>query len=236
MAAALEVEVVGRDSLPTTLSNSLTPKQKLFIKHYLELLVSGGEKRSYGTEAARLAGYQGNDVTLASVAYENLNKPQIRAELTRIFNPIADAQEVLARLTKYSRSSIADVLDGSGEFDIDFAKANHSDDIIKKLKIKRRIIPVKDGEPEIEITHELEIHDAKDATIQLAKVHKLLTDKVEIEDKTQQNGDSVQAYKVLAKQMRPHEPLPSDEEIKVLLTQAFKRAGVEDVKELNTIG
>jgi phage terminase small subunit len=172
--AALECEIVP--SVPVaalTLSDSLTLKQKSFIHHYIET--------RNGRLAAELAGYSGNEATLRAMASETLAKPNVRAELLRILNPIADAEEVLARLTKYSRSSIADVLDGSGEFDIDYAKANHSDDLIKKLKIKRRIIPVKDGEPETEITHEIELHDAKDATIQLAKVHQLLTDKQQTE-------------------------------------------------------
>lgn len=222
--AALEVEVVGRDSLPTTLSNSLTPKQKLFIKFYLQT--------SNGTESARLAGYAGNDVTLGAVASENLRKPLIRSELTRIFNPIADAEEVLARLTKYSRSSIADVLDGSGAFDIDYAKANHSDDLIKKLKIKRRIIPVKDGEPEVEVTHELEIHDAKDATIQLAKVHKLLTERLEVKDTTPLAADSIKALQTLAEKFFGYKP--EEAELQKLLDESFARVG--EAKDLNTIG
>lgn len=174
--AVLEAEVVPRGAL-TVSHPTLTPKQKLFIKFYLQV--------NNGTEAARLAGYAGDDNVLGVCAYDLLRNPKIRAELTRLFNPIADAEEILCRLTKYSRASIADVLDGSGAFDIDFAKENHSDDLIKRLKIKRRIIPVRDGEPEIEITHELEIHDAKDATIQLAKVHKLLTDRSELKVTTE---------------------------------------------------
>jgi phage terminase small subunit len=171
--AALECEIVPHDPVVLSLSESLRPKQKLFIKYYLET--------GNGTESARRAGYAGDDNVLGVCAYDLLRNPKVRAELTRLLNPIADAEEVLARLTKYSRSSIADVLDGSGEFDLDFAKENHADDLIKKLKIRRRIIPVKDGENETEITHEIELHDAKDATIQLAKVHRLLTERIETE-------------------------------------------------------
>jgi hypothetical protein len=160
-------------------NSGLTLKQQLFIKHYLELSLNGGDKRSYGVEAAKLAGYSGSNGTLAAIASENLTKPNIRAEITRLFNPLASAEETLARLTKYSRSSIADVLDGSGSFDLDYAKANHADDLIKKLKIKRRIIPVKDGEPETEITHEIELYDAMQATETLAKHHGLLVDRSE---------------------------------------------------------
>lgn len=39
--------------------------------------------RMNGTEAARRAGYNGNDATLRAVASENLTKPNIRAEIDR---------------------------------------------------------------------------------------------------------------------------------------------------------
>lgn len=164
MSTVLEAEVVS--SIPVVLPVALTIRQKSFIHHFIAT--------RNATKSAELAGYTGSYETLKQTGSENLAKPYIRAEITRLLNPIADAEEIVARLTKYSRSSIADVLDGSGEFDIEYAKANLSDDLIKKLKIKRRIIPVKDGEPETEITHEIELHDAKDATIQLAKIHKLM--------------------------------------------------------------
>ena len=50
-------------------SKKLTPKQELFVKHYLIT--------KNATESARLSGYKGNDVTLGQVGAENLKKPQI---------------------------------------------------------------------------------------------------------------------------------------------------------------
>ena len=52
------------------MADKLTPKQALFVSEYL--------KTGNGTEAARRAGYKGNDVTLGQVAAENLKKPQIK--------------------------------------------------------------------------------------------------------------------------------------------------------------
>lgn len=52
-------------------SPKLTEKQRRFVDAYM------GEAAGNGTEAARIAGYKGNDVTLASVSAENLRKPQI---------------------------------------------------------------------------------------------------------------------------------------------------------------
>ena len=49
--------------------SELTDKQKAFINHYIQCWNA--------TEAARRAGYQGNDNTLAVVGHENLSKPNI---------------------------------------------------------------------------------------------------------------------------------------------------------------
>lgn len=50
----------------------LTEKQRRFVEAYM------GEAAGNATEAARLAGYRGNDATLAAVGAENLKKPLIR--------------------------------------------------------------------------------------------------------------------------------------------------------------
>lgn len=55
-----------------------TAKQAAFIKWYCSATVNMN-----GTEAARRAGYKGNDRTLAAMAIENLGKPMIRAEIDR---------------------------------------------------------------------------------------------------------------------------------------------------------
>lgn len=80
----------------------LTPKQEKFLHAYL------GEARGNATEAARMAGYKGNDVTLASVGAENLRKPQIserieaaRAELRA--KALLTREEILAGLAAIAR-------------------------------------------------------------------------------------------------------------------------------------
>ena len=125
---------------------SLTLRQKRFVRYYVETCNA--------TEAARLAGYSGNDVTLASVGYENLRKSKILAEIERLGNPIADAEEVLHRLTKRSRARISDVLTDAGEFDLQTAKDNDADDLIKKLKIRKTRRTTAQGESIEEVTHE----------------------------------------------------------------------------------
>src|ERR1051325_3279587 len=53
------------------MANGLTDKQRRFVAAYI------GPASGNATEAARLAGYKGNDVTLGAVGAENLKKPQI---------------------------------------------------------------------------------------------------------------------------------------------------------------
>lgn len=83
----------------------LTPKQKAFAEHYLEC----GNK----TEAARRAGYKGNDNTLSSIGVENLRKPAIADYIAERMKPredklIADANEVLEFFTNVMRGNVKD--------------------------------------------------------------------------------------------------------------------------------
>lgn len=52
------------------MEKKLTPKQQLFVSEFL--------KTGNATEAARRAGYKGNEETLRSIGKENLTKPPIK--------------------------------------------------------------------------------------------------------------------------------------------------------------
>lgn len=68
--------------------SKLTTKQRLFVEAYLA--------NPNATEAARKAGYKGNDVTLGAVGAENLKKPQIAELLAgRVQEAIITTDEVL---------------------------------------------------------------------------------------------------------------------------------------------
>lgn len=85
----------------------LTDKQRLFAQHYVACLNA--------TEAASRAGYGGDRVTLAAVGYENLRKPQIRAEIDRLLGEqTITPAEILGRLTAIARGDIGDFLTPSG--------------------------------------------------------------------------------------------------------------------------
>ena len=68
----------------------LTEKQRRFVEAYM------GAADGNATEAARRAGYKGNDATLATVAYENLRKHEVRAaiqERVETMRDVADRKE-----------------------------------------------------------------------------------------------------------------------------------------------
>lgn len=84
--------------------SKLTLKQAAFVDAYM------GVARGNATEAARIAGYKGSDVVLASVGAENLRKPLISAAIeerraqvasSRILS-IEQIQEMLSELAQYT--------------------------------------------------------------------------------------------------------------------------------------
>lgn len=84
---------------------ALTPKQRAFADYYIEC--------GNATEAARRAGYKGNNITLGAVGAENLKKPQIAAYIAEIVKPdekkrIADAEEVIEFYTAVMRGEVKD--------------------------------------------------------------------------------------------------------------------------------
>lgn len=81
----------------------LTAKQKAFIEHYLETLNA--------TQAATLAGYEGNYATLRSIGSENLTKPNIEAEISRrVRNTAMQKDEALMRVALMARGAPMDKL------------------------------------------------------------------------------------------------------------------------------
>jgi hypothetical protein len=73
----------------------LTGKQLAFVNAYCSPSVAFN-----ATEASRRAGYKGNENTLSTVGYENLQKPAIRAEIEKrvaeaVFNENLTIEKVL---------------------------------------------------------------------------------------------------------------------------------------------
>lgn len=81
--------------------SKLTEKQRRFVEAYM------GDAAANATEAARLAGYKGDDNTLRSIGSENLTKPNIQAAIEE---RIEEDPRVMSRerLTRW----LSDVVEG----------------------------------------------------------------------------------------------------------------------------
>lgn len=146
----------------------LTDKQELFVTHYLASLNA--------TDAARKSGYEGNDVTLASVGYENLRKPHIAEKVQEGLRERAmPPEEVITRLSQQARGEHARFW----EFD-DYGRQLHLN--VKALTdagLGHLIKKFKCHELTGTIT-EVEFYDAQAALEKLGKHYKLFTDKTDI--------------------------------------------------------
>jgi hypothetical protein len=90
---------------------SLTPNQFRFCEFYIQT--------SNGTLSSKLAGYGGkDDNSHASMASRLLRNVKIRKYLAKRYAEVAMAtDEVLARLAKMARASVADYIDDTGKVD-----------------------------------------------------------------------------------------------------------------------
>jgi phage terminase small subunit len=89
------------------MARKLSTKQSGFIKW-----MNSEECFDNRTESARRAGYKGNDVTLASIGYENIKKPQIRAAIEAGRKDLfaganVTIENVLTELQKVGRAAYA---------------------------------------------------------------------------------------------------------------------------------
>lgn len=178
---------------------ALTGKQLAFAEEYLKCWNK--------TEAARRAGYNGNDVSLGSIGYENFKKPQIQEYIQqRVAETAMTADEVLKRLASHARGSMADfvrITPAGPQFDFEAASLADQLHLIKKLKTKTRTV-ISLGKPKktkeaaedeeqdeeeaadddrliTEVDIEFELYDAQAALEKIGRHHKLFTDKLEVD-------------------------------------------------------
>lgn len=142
---------------------ALTPKQAAFVDAYLD---------SFNlTKAAKVAGYQGDDKSLASIGWENFRKLEISEAIKqRLSEKAMSADEVLARLADIGRGDISDFLDikdgiKTPFIDISKAAAAGKLHLIKKLKLTQ------------DNGIEFELHDPITALTLIGKAHKLFVER-----------------------------------------------------------
>jgi phage terminase small subunit len=176
---------------------SLTGKQQAFVNAYL------GPANFNATEAARLAGYAGNDATLAAVGYENLRKPQIAEAINiRLTESSMSSHEVLKRLGEQARSEYSKYLSSDGSVNLDELIDDNKGHLIKGVKHTKYGL-------------QIEFYDSQAALITLAKHHGLLTDTLKIKVENELNS----ALDLLEKSL--------DQEIYERIIAIFAEAGQE---------
>lgn len=141
----------------------MAKKRKLTVRQ--EKFVEGVLKHGNGARAAREAGYSPKRarVTAHELTVTNRNiQERIKA---RQAEAQVQTNEVVGTLASQMRADLADIL--PDDEILRGARERGVSHLIKKLKVRRRLIPVKDGEPIEEVTHELEVYSAQEAAKQL---------------------------------------------------------------------
>jgi hypothetical protein len=132
----------------------LTAKQELFIVWYVRLL------NAY--RAAERAGYSGDQHTLEQVGHENLNKPEIRAEIDRRLKAsIPSADEVLTRISQRAHVDVTPYLDSEQRIDVQ---------ALASAGLGHLVVGVKPGRQGPEIT----LASPETASKMLARYHRVL--------------------------------------------------------------
>jgi phage terminase small subunit len=139
---------------------NLTNKQQVFIEEYLQCFNA--------TEAARRAGYQGNNSTLGVVGFENLRKPKIAEKIAqRLQERAMSADEVITRLAEQARADHTQYLKEDGMVDLPRLIMDGKAHLVKSTRWDRtgRLI--------------VDFYDAQSALALIGKHHKLFADRME---------------------------------------------------------
>lgn len=147
----------------------LTGKQRAFCEHYIACCFNA-------TEAARRAGYTGNDATLNVLASQNLRKHKVRDYISQRTAEVAmSANEVLLRFSEQARGVQNEFLVSDGRGGI-----MHDLDAMQKAGYGHLIKTITRDAATGRIT-KVEFYDGQAALRDLGRYHKLFTDKTEIE-------------------------------------------------------
>lgn len=155
------------------MAKKLTPKQARFVEEYCAALNA--------TEAARRAGY--SEKTAGAIGHENLTKPEIKQAVARRLDELSmTAEEATKRLTDIGRGSLAPFMriTASGEvtFDLSTKEAQDHLHLIRKIEVLEPRHD-DDGNEVVAGRIKLELYDAKDAQIQMAKIRGMFVERHE---------------------------------------------------------
>jgi len=139
----------------------LTTKQQLFVYWYVKLL--------NGTQAAKRAGYAGDDYTLGQVSYENLKKPDIKGEIDRkLRESIPSPDELLSRIGAQATVDVTAYTRPDGTLDVQALSAAGLGHIVTGIEPTPNGVKVALTSPQA-------------AQKMLARYHRLLGDRLEVD-------------------------------------------------------
>ena len=128
------------------------------------------------------------------------------------------------RLTRWGRGSIASFLrvsaDGEAVVDLSTSEAQDKLDLIKKMKQVQQTIRNKNGDEYTTVRTEIELHDAKDAVIQMAKLHGMFR------EDGKEGGGVAPTREEVEDQWERIKRIKSIEELEKMLVAAAARQGV----------
>jgi hypothetical protein len=186
--------------------SNLTAKQKLWADHYVVCLNA--------TEAARLAGYSGDDNALAARGSENVRNRKVSDYINKLMSEkTIQKDEVLARLSEHATADMSDftrINEKTGYVEVDLLKAQARGKLhlIKKLNFN------KNG-----ILESIELQDQQAALVHIGRSYSLFKDVQKREDWRDTALEYIRQGKVTY-------PAIVAEYGKDLAVQLFKQAGV----------
>ena len=204
---------VSEDGAPEvgTLPARMTDKQTRFVEEYLV--------DCNATQAAVRAGY--SPKTAHAIGWENLRKPEIRTGVRALLNQLTmSSAEAAMRLTRWGRGSIASFVrltaDGEAVVDLSTAEAQAALDLVRRIKQTEHTRRSRDGFEYTTVRTEIELHDAKDAVIQMAKLHGMFRE----DDK--EGGGVMPTPEEVAEQWERLKRIQSIEELEKLMIDTAK--------------
>lgn len=162
-------------SSPTDEPRKLTLKQEKYIEAYL--------RTGNATQAAREAGYEGDENTLAAIGSQNLRKLKVAERIAaRIAEAQIETDEVLGTLASFMRGSLEDFIQhsdwGPPKINLELAQQRGVLHLLKELTA------APDG------TIKIKLHDSLAAAVQLSRIMNL--------DKSQQRTGTLTISQIRA--------------------------------------
>ncbi|HEX5704857.1 MAG TPA: terminase small subunit [Pyrinomonadaceae bacterium] len=186
-------------------------KSKLTLKQRAFCLAYAGEANGNATEAARIAGYKGDDATLSVTGFRMLRKANIEAAIGELrrdaekkaSGKILSATETLVGLTRIALADIAEVFEPDGSFDLQKAKARNVSRLIKSISFDK----------DTGRMTKIELHNAHGAHVDLGKYHGLFPTKIVItpEDADRLADEAAKRYGLPLPETFGGEPLAKSE-------------------------